>query len=134
MGGQRGEAPLFPPYGFHSPNKAMALTFGGRSLFETAPQFRLAGGQSRSSPPLLDLHRVLGQCLASLNLPLDPRPFSPHITLTRRDRSLMQDLLETFTRWHSLCQKRQVTRSVSEGVPHVSPTYLTPSLTLRVTK
>ena len=37
MGGQRGEAPLFPPYGFHSPNKAMALTFGGRSLFETAP-------------------------------------------------------------------------------------------------
>jgi 2'-5' RNA ligase len=78
-----------------------SLTIRGVGHFETAGNtLTLWAGVDRS-PQLLDLHRLLGQCLASLNLPLDPRPFSPHITLARGDRALMQDLLEAFATEHS---------------------------------
>lgn len=42
-----------------------------------------------TSPPgeLLDLHRLLGEGLAALGLPIETRPFRPHVTLARKVRS-----------------------------------------------
>ncbi len=81
--------------------KPFPLTIRGVGHFETARNTITLWAGVDPSPPLLDLHRVLGERLASLNLPLDSRPFSPHITLARGDRSLMTDLLETFAADHS---------------------------------
>lgn len=35
-------------------------------------------------PPLTDLRQRLGQAAADAGLPLDPRPYRPHVTLARR--------------------------------------------------
>ncbi|MEK6257119.1 MAG: RNA 2',3'-cyclic phosphodiesterase [Planctomycetota bacterium] len=80
------------------------LTIRGIGHFETARNTITLWAGVDLSPPLLDLHRALGERLTSLNLPLDSRPFSPHITLARGDRSLMTDLLETFAADHSQFQ------------------------------
>ena len=77
------------------------LTIRGVGHFETARNTITLWAGVDPSPPLLDLHRVLGERLASLNLPLDSRPFSPHITLARGERPLMTDLLETLAADHS---------------------------------
>ena len=81
--------------------ESFPLTIRGVGHFETARNTITLWAGVDLSPPLLDLHRILGERLASLNLPLDSRPFSPHITLARGDRSLMTDLLEKFAADHS---------------------------------
>ncbi|MDX9844226.1 MAG: RNA 2',3'-cyclic phosphodiesterase [Aquabacterium sp.] len=40
-------------------------------------------------PTLLDLHAHLGDALKQLGLPLESRPYQPHITLARRARGLV---------------------------------------------
>lgn len=40
-------------------------------------------------PALLTLHRQLGETLTHLGLPLESRPYQPHVTLARRARGLI---------------------------------------------
>ena len=40
-------------------------------------------------PALLDLHGQLGDTLTQLGLPLEPRPYQPHVTLARRALGLI---------------------------------------------
>jgi 2'-5' RNA ligase len=35
-------------------------------------------------PPLAELHATLGEQLVALGLPVDARPYRPHVTLARR--------------------------------------------------
>ena len=77
------------------------LTIRGVGHFETARNTITLWAGVDPSSPLMELHRLLGECLISLNLPVDPRPYSPHITLARGDRSLMTPVLQTFVSDHS---------------------------------
>jgi RNA 2',3'-cyclic 3'-phosphodiesterase len=88
------------------------LTIRDVGHFETARNTITLWAGVDPSPPLLALHRILGECLVSLNLPLDSRLFSPHITLARGDRPLMQDLLEAFAADH--CQFKLPAVTVTE--------------------
>ena len=55
------------------------------------------------SPPLLRLHQSIGDRLSSIGIPLDKRPYSPHITLARGPSSILQPYLESIAvREHSL--------------------------------
>ena len=46
--------------------------------------------QPHATPPaLLTLHRQLGDTLRQLGLPLEARPYQPHVTLARRARDLI---------------------------------------------
>ena len=80
--------------------EAFPLTIRSLGHFETARNTITLWAGVDPSPSLLELHRLLGECLSSLNLPLDSRPFSPHITLARGDRPLKPGLLEAFIANH----------------------------------
>lgn len=49
-------------------------------------------------PALLDLHARLGETLTQLGLPLEPRPYQPHITLARRAKGLIPNAVPPL-RW-----------------------------------
>ncbi|MDE2400235.1 MAG: RNA 2',3'-cyclic phosphodiesterase [Burkholderiales bacterium] len=50
-------------------------------------------------PPLVDLHRALGDVLRRMNLPIDARPFSPHVTLARRAQGAQPPSTPIAIRW-----------------------------------
>ncbi len=54
-----------------------------------------------AEPRLAALHARLGVALAGLGVPLDPRPFSPHVTLARKARQAEPSAAEAGFIWHA---------------------------------
>ncbi len=50
--------------------------------------------------PLLALHRSLGEALKRLGLPLEARPYRPHVTLARRAGPALAPIQGPPIRWH----------------------------------
>ena len=63
------------------PGEGFTLTLGVPEVWSNG----VAVLRPESAPAgLLRLHRNLAQCVAAFGLPLDPRPYRPHVTLARR--------------------------------------------------
>lgn len=52
-----------------------------------------------AAPPLLRLHAALGQALQGLGLPVEERPFQPHLTLARRSAAPLPAAQGTPLHW-----------------------------------
>jgi 2'-5' RNA ligase len=61
----------------------IALKGVGQFSPQGEPQFLWVG--VCDSPPLCALHRAVGVALAGVGVPLEDRPYSPHVTLARVD-------------------------------------------------
>ena len=48
----------------------------------------------------LYLHSGLGKALRQLQLPVDDRPYRPHVTLARRSRGAVRPSAQAELRWH----------------------------------
>jgi len=55
----------------------------------------------RTPHEMSDLHRRLGDALSELGLPVESRPFRPHVTLARRARGAVPPLHGTSIRWEA---------------------------------
>lgn len=55
----------------------------------------------RTPPALAQLHAALGERLASMALPVDSRPFRPHVTLARQARGAQWPAASPVIRWRA---------------------------------
>ena len=55
----------------------------------------------RTPPEMNELHRELAGALRQLNLPVESRPFRPHVTLARRARAAVAPVREAGVHWEA---------------------------------
>jgi 2'-5' RNA ligase len=76
-------------------------------------------------PPLLALHRAIGEALQRLGLPLEARPYRPHVTLARRaGRELAPTMPCPPVRWRAdgyALMESKLGASAEYGVVHHYP-------------
>lgn len=70
--------PLFSP-----PPRVGALMPQSFGTFRSADGGLILWLGITATPELIHLHRTLGEALGTLGIPLDRRPFTPHVTLAR---------------------------------------------------
>jgi RNA 2',3'-cyclic 3'-phosphodiesterase len=56
---------------------------------------------TRTRREMIELHRSLADALRGLELPVESRPFRPHVTLARRARGAMPPSQEVRVRWQA---------------------------------
>lgn len=102
--------------GLHVPFAPFELALRRCALW---PRGMLVALPDEPPPALADLHAALGAALQRLGLPLEQRPFRPHVTLARRCDGPVPAPLANPVRWHvtryALVESRPV---MAPGAPH----------------
>lgn len=80
----------------HVPFSPFTLEFGHCALWPHGIAVLEPGAVPE---PLLELHDSLGQVLARLALPVDERPYRPHVTMARRAAGAMLPATKLTVRW-----------------------------------